>query len=349
MQRDHDPVPGHLGQHRRRGDAGRRLVALRHRERRHGRTRGPGSRRSATYAGGWSSARDRPAHALDVRHVHPAPVDLGGRDDDDDAVRAPRAGSARSSSSRAAGVSSLESVSPSSRRASPGRSTHAATTSGPAQAPRPASSTPATGPSPCRCSVDCSVQVPDERRTTARAGRHSGGSGEQRVDRAVIATSGCQVPPPAPVRGPSHGPPGTCSRLGRRSNGSGGEQRRAPGAAAPERRRRPGPPRPSAGRPRRSCRTGRTASRSTVPGRSRSRSGPRRGRGPGSRRSCCGVAHHPQLARGHRDRPERSLPGRSRLGQVVDVGLVERLAVDESPGCASRSRRPSARRRRSPA
>src|SRR5437868_6111376 len=53
------------------------------------------------------------------------------------------------STSRAAGVSALESPSPGSARPS----TPAATTSGPAHAPRPASSTPATGVSPRRASA----------------------------------------------------------------------------------------------------------------------------------------------------------------------------------------------------
>ncbi|MCI0456308.1 MAG: hypothetical protein L0Z62_04950, partial [Gemmataceae bacterium] len=48
----------------------------------------------------------------------------------------------------AAGVSSLESASSAICPALPGRSTAAATTSGPAQAPRPASSAPATGARP---------------------------------------------------------------------------------------------------------------------------------------------------------------------------------------------------------
>ena len=52
---------------------------------------------------------------------------------------------------------------------------------------------------------------------------------------------------------------------------------------------------------------------------------------PGVGRVVAAVAHHPQRARGHRDRPERVLPCRARVGQEVDVGLVERLAVDEHP------------------
>ena len=44
--------------------------------------------------------------------------------------------------------------------------------------------------------------------------------------------------------------------------------------------------------------------------------------------------------------PNGVLPGRAGLGQVVDVGLVERLAVDHAPGCGCRSTARSARRRR---
>ena len=53
--------------------------------------------------------------------------------------------------SRAASVSSLESASPGTSPRRPDGSTAAATTSGPAQAPRPASSAPATSGKPLRC------------------------------------------------------------------------------------------------------------------------------------------------------------------------------------------------------
>src|SRR6185437_13722493 len=44
------------------------------------------------------------------------------------------------------------------------------TTSGPAQAPRPTSSTPATGPRPLRYSDDSSVRSPEDLRITVRGG-----------------------------------------------------------------------------------------------------------------------------------------------------------------------------------
>ena len=222
-------------------------------------------------------------------------------------------------SSRAAGVSSFESVSPSRRLASPGRSTHAATTSGPAQAPRPASSTPATGPSPCRCSVVCRVQLPAERRTTARAGRNSAGNNTRR---------------PATTTGRGHvrrrGRNSPSSRSRRRSATSGSRPSMPSAAGAPA------SPSPSA------------AHRLRVGRRDRAEPVERHDDEPGladhvvDRHGAvagharvggvvAAVAHHPQLARGHRDRPERVLPGRARLGQEVDVGLVERLAVDEHP------------------
>ena len=67
--------------------------------------------------------------------------------------------------SRTAGVSSLESASPSISPRRPGGSTHAATTRGPAQAPRPASSAPAIVGNPARRSAVSYAHKPDSRRT----------------------------------------------------------------------------------------------------------------------------------------------------------------------------------------
>src|SRR5581483_4049313 len=52
-----------------------------------------------------------------------------------------------------------------------GPSTQAATTNGPAHAPRPTSSTPATGPRPLRYSADSRVRRPDDLRITVRGGQ----------------------------------------------------------------------------------------------------------------------------------------------------------------------------------
>ncbi len=68
-------------------------------------------------------------------------------------VAAARASTSSYTRSRAAGVSSLESASPGTWPRRPVGSTAAATTSGPAQAPRPASSAPATGVRPARSSA----------------------------------------------------------------------------------------------------------------------------------------------------------------------------------------------------
>ena len=243
-------------------------------------------------------------------------------------------------SSRAAGVSSFESVSPSRRLASPGRSTHAATTSGPAHAPRPASSTPATGPSPWRCSVVCSVQVPAERRTTARAGRHS-----ERQQHAAGGSCGhrrraCRSrPAPGQELAPS-------SRSAPAQDGRAGAGRSC--------RARPGRPHPRRPAPPRVCGSGDGIVPIRANGSTMNRARPMTleiGHGavaghPGVGRVVAAVAHHPQRARGHRDRPERVLPGRARLGQEVDVGLVERLAVDEHPVARVAALRRSGRRRR---
>src|SRR6201996_3763653 len=73
--------------------------------------------------------------------------------------------------SRDVSVSFLESSSAARLSNRLGPSTQAATTSGPAQAPRPTSSTPATGPRPLRYSADSSVRKPDDLRITVRGGQ----------------------------------------------------------------------------------------------------------------------------------------------------------------------------------
>src|SRR5690349_2269162 len=72
--------------------------------------------------------------------------------------------------SRAAGVSSLESASPSISPRLPSGRMAAAATSGPAHAPRPASSAPATNRKPRRCSARSSAYSPASRRMTVRVG-----------------------------------------------------------------------------------------------------------------------------------------------------------------------------------
>ena len=81
--------------------------------------------------------------------------------------------SARSSTSsyaasRARSVSSLESASPGTSPRRPAGRTTAATTSGPAQAPRPASSVPATCGKPLRCRTRSNAHSPFSVRTTGR-------------------------------------------------------------------------------------------------------------------------------------------------------------------------------------
>ena len=66
--------------------------------------------------------------------------------------------------SRSSGVSSLESARPGIRRIVAQSRTTAATTSGPAQAPRPASSIPATGDRPARASTFSYAASPAFRR-----------------------------------------------------------------------------------------------------------------------------------------------------------------------------------------
>src|SRR5690606_21156819 len=72
--------------------------------------------------------------------------------------------------SRAAGVSSFESASSSISPRRPGGSTTAAATSGPAHAPRPASSAPATRVNPRRRRARSSAYNPPSARTTVRGG-----------------------------------------------------------------------------------------------------------------------------------------------------------------------------------
>ena len=70
--------------------------------------------------------------------------------------------------SRAASVSSLLSARPGTSPRRPGGRMTAATTSGPAQAPRPASSAPATWENPERCSTRSNAHSPFSERTTGR-------------------------------------------------------------------------------------------------------------------------------------------------------------------------------------
>src|SRR5690606_20529779 len=72
--------------------------------------------------------------------------------------------------SRAAGVSSFESASSSISPRRPGGSSTAAATNGPAHAPRPASSAPATWVNPRRRSARSSAYSPPSARTTVRGG-----------------------------------------------------------------------------------------------------------------------------------------------------------------------------------
>src|SRR5699024_1985743 len=126
--------------------------------------------------------------------------------------------------SRAGSVSCFESVSSASRRSFPGRSTQAATTNGPAQAPRPTSSTPATGPRPLRSSAFCSRHIPP-RRITARLGtattllraerrscglvslivdHRDGGSTISRAFPMMLSTGTAPAVPPPPWHRESH-------------------------------------------------------------------------------------------------------------------------------------------------
>src|ERR1700758_1361533 len=80
------------------------------------------------------------------------------------------------SRSRSFSLSFLESSKAARLSSRLGPSTHAATTSGPAHAPRPTSSTPATGPSPPRYSADSRVRRPADLRITERSGQAGGNS-----------------------------------------------------------------------------------------------------------------------------------------------------------------------------
>ena len=77
----HDPVPRHLGHHRRRRDAGRDPVALPDGEGRRGQ---PGDREAVGEHVGRARVepQHRLAHGPHVHDVQPAAVDLGRRDDD---------------------------------------------------------------------------------------------------------------------------------------------------------------------------------------------------------------------------------------------------------------------------
>ena len=201
VQVDHDPVPGHLGEHRRRRHAGRGLVALGHRQRRAAEP-GTGKPSVSTYR---AARRARPPRGACPRRsprARPRRSISVGRDHDDRPVRAPAQDQVVVLLARGRGeqLGVGEPVEPAA--ASPGRSTHAATTSGPAHAPRPASSTPATGPRPWRCRVACRVQVPADaaddgpRRaaTRAAAGAVGGSCGHRRA--------ACQARRRAPRRAP---------------------------------------------------------------------------------------------------------------------------------------------------
>ncbi len=85
-------------------------------------------------------------------------------------------------SSRVFSVSFFESSSRSSDGCGFGPRTHAAMTSGPAHGPRPASSTPATGPSPHRTRADSIVRRPADLRITGRGGQLS-----RTVTRVIIS------------------------------------------------------------------------------------------------------------------------------------------------------------------
>src|SRR3954469_23545556 len=83
--------------------------------------------------------------------------------------------------SRAAAVSSLESASSGTRPRRPAGRTHAAATSGPAQAPRPASSAPAIAPKPRRRSRRSISQSASARSSATGSGGAERGSAERRA------------------------------------------------------------------------------------------------------------------------------------------------------------------------
>ncbi|CDZ88672.1 hypothetical protein RHRU231_430050 [Rhodococcus ruber] len=80
VQVDHDPVPGDLGEHARRRDAGRRGVPADDRQRRRRQARDP-EPVGENVPGRDGQPHHRTAHALDVGHVHTDGVDLGSRHD----------------------------------------------------------------------------------------------------------------------------------------------------------------------------------------------------------------------------------------------------------------------------
>src|SRR5215217_6763363 len=133
--------------------------------------------------------------------------------------------------SRAAGVSSLESARPGTRPRRPAGSTQAAATSGPAQAPRPASSAPATEANPRR------------RSERSRSQRRSPSGGVARRERGAIAvriydlgtTPPSGTPPQTERTGPvlpEEGRPGARVLSGAGSQLRGGHRVGAAGAGA---------------------------------------------------------------------------------------------------------------------
>src|SRR3954447_12981716 len=113
--------------------------------------------------------------------------------------------------SRAAAVSSFESARPGTRPRRPGGRTHAAATSGPAQAPRPASSAPATASNPRRRSRRSISHRASGRSSSATVRRARVGETERvGLERTAIAGRQYDVP----GRGWSGTPAGKAHRAG---------------------------------------------------------------------------------------------------------------------------------------
>ena len=132
----------------------------------------PGTRKpsDSTYPGRIGKPGHRAPHALDVGDVHAAPVDLARRHEHHVVGQRVPADQRKQRLARFLGQLLA------SRRDRPGSSAGSArahrrrSPAVPAHAPRPTSSTPATGPSPLLCSADSSVRRPDDLRITARGG-----------------------------------------------------------------------------------------------------------------------------------------------------------------------------------
>ena len=140
-------------------------------------TGSPGTRNPSLQhiAGTYRQPGNRAPHAFDVGHMHAAPVDLDRRDEHHVVGQRVAADQREQPLPRLFGE--LLRIIKRGKAFQAVRAKHAGRHhQRPAQAPRPTSSTPATGPRPLRYSADSRVRKPEDLRITVRGG-HVGGHG----------------------------------------------------------------------------------------------------------------------------------------------------------------------------